>query len=109
MARSKIVAPGADKTVAVSEKSLWIVPELWKNAKGAFSHKLVGRAKNARPHAPRGAIIRTKDRDDGVFVTRHYAWQNGMKIHQRLCVTPAMAIGVTERLWRIEDLVALLG
>jgi hypothetical protein len=27
-----------------SAKSLWIVPELWKNAQNAFSHKLVGRA-----------------------------------------------------------------
>jgi hypothetical protein len=35
-----------------STKSLWIVPELWKNAQNAFSHKLVGRAHHARPHAP---------------------------------------------------------
>ena len=65
MAHPEIVAPGANTAVAVSEKSLWIVPELWKNAKGAFSHTLVGRAKNARPHAPQGPIVFMKNNDDG--------------------------------------------
>jgi hypothetical protein len=49
---AEIVASEALGTVELRTKSLWIVPELWKNAKGAFSHKLVGRAQNARPHAP---------------------------------------------------------
>jgi hypothetical protein len=31
-----------------------------------------------------------------------------MKIHQTLRVTPAMAPGMTGRLWEISDLVALL-
>ena len=35
----------------------------------------------------------------------HY---NFVKIHQTLRMTPAMAAGVTHRLWEIEDLVALL-
>ena len=65
MARPEIVAPGANTAVAVSAKSLWIVPELWKNAQGAFSHKLVGRAKNARPHAPQGPIVFMNNNDDG--------------------------------------------
>jgi hypothetical protein len=38
----------------------------------------------------------------------HYMWYNFVRIHQTLRVTPAMAAGVTDRLWAIEDLVALL-
>ena len=33
---------------------------------------------------------------------------NFVKIHQSLRTTPAMAAGVTERLWEVEDLVGLL-
>jgi IS1 family transposase len=36
----------------------------------------------------------------------HYNW---VRIHQTLRVTPAMAAGVTDRLWSIEDMVGLLG
>jgi IS1 family transposase len=38
----------------------------------------------------------------------HYAWYNFVRIHQTLRVTPAMAAGVTEHLWSIQDIVALL-
>jgi hypothetical protein len=62
MARPTIVAPEANTTVAANGKNLWIVPELWKNANRAFSHELVGRAQNARPHAPQGGIAFTKTR-----------------------------------------------
>jgi hypothetical protein len=41
-------------------------------------------------------------------VALHYAYYNFVKIHQTLRVTPAMAAGVTDRLWEISDLVALL-
>jgi IS1 family transposase len=41
-------------------------------------------------------------------VALHYAYYNFVKIHQTLRVTPAMAAGVTDRLWSIEDLVGLL-
>ena len=37
-----------------------------------------------------------------------YMHYNFVRIHQTLRVTPAMAAGVTERLWAIEDLVGLL-
>jgi hypothetical protein len=33
---------------------------------------------------------------------------NFVKIHQTLKTTPAMAAGVTDRLWEIEDLLGLL-
>jgi hypothetical protein len=38
----------------------------------------------------------------------HLVYYNFVRIHQTLRVTPAMAAGVTDRLWEIEDLVALL-
>jgi IS1 family transposase len=38
----------------------------------------------------------------------HFAYYNFCKIHQTLRTTPAMAAGVTGRLWEIEDLLALL-
>ncbi len=37
-----------------------------------------------------------------------YMHYNLVRIHQTLRVTPAMAAGVTERLWNIDDIVALL-
>ncbi len=38
----------------------------------------------------------------------HYMHYNFVRIHQSLRVTPAMAAGVTDRLWDVEDLVALM-
>jgi IS1 family transposase len=38
----------------------------------------------------------------------HYMHYNFVRIHQTLRVTPAMAAGVTNRLWSVEDLVALV-
>jgi IS1 family transposase len=38
----------------------------------------------------------------------HYMYYNFCRIHQTLRVTPAMAAGVTDRLWSIQDLIALL-
>lgn len=38
----------------------------------------------------------------------HYMNDNFVRIHQSLRCTPAMAAGVTEHLWEIEDIFALL-
>ena len=38
----------------------------------------------------------------------HYMHYNFVRIHQSLRVTPAMAAGVTDRLWSMEDIIALL-
>ena len=38
----------------------------------------------------------------------HYMHYNFVRIHQTLRVTPAMAAGVTDRLWDVEDIVRLL-
>jgi IS1 family transposase len=39
----------------------------------------------------------------------HYMHYNFVRIHQSLRVSPAMAAGLTDRLWSIQDVVALLG
>jgi len=40
-------------------------------------------------------------------VALNYFAYNFIKIHRTLKVTPAMAAGVTKRLWEVDDLVAL--
>jgi hypothetical protein len=35
-------------------------------------------------------------------------YYNFVRIHKTLCVTPAMAAGVTDKLWEISDVVAML-
>lgn len=42
-------------------------------------------------------------------VSLHFMHYNFVRVHQTLRVTPAMAAGVTDRLWSIADIVALLG
>lgn len=41
-------------------------------------------------------------------VALHFMYYNFVRIHAKLRVTPAMAAGVTDRLWEIGDLVALV-
>jgi IS1 family transposase len=41
-------------------------------------------------------------------VALHFAYYNFVRIHQTLRVTPAMAAGVTDRLWEMADLVAIV-
>lgn len=41
-------------------------------------------------------------------VALHFMYYNFVKVHQTLRVTPAMAAGLTDRLWDIADLVALV-
>jgi hypothetical protein len=38
----------------------------------------------------------------------HAMYYNFVRIHQTLKVTPAMAAGVTDRLWEMKDLVVML-
>jgi hypothetical protein len=38
----------------------------------------------------------------------HYMHYNFVRIHQTLRVSPAMAAGVTDTLWSIEDMVGLI-
>lgn len=41
-------------------------------------------------------------------VSLHFMYYNFVRIHQTLRVTPAMAAGVTDRVWEVADIVALL-
>jgi hypothetical protein len=41
-------------------------------------------------------------------VAIYAVWYNFVKMHKTLCMTPAMAAGVTDRLWTMEDVVALI-
>lgn len=38
----------------------------------------------------------------------YFVWYNFVRIHKSLRVTPAMAAGVTDRLWEMEDIVGLI-
>ncbi len=40
-------------------------------------------------------------------VALHFMYYNFVRIHQTLRVTPAMAAGVTDCLWELEDIVRL--
>jgi hypothetical protein len=41
-------------------------------------------------------------------VALHFAYSNFVRIHKTLRVTPAMAAGVTDKLWEMADLVAVV-
>jgi len=41
-------------------------------------------------------------------IALHFAWYNFVRVHQTLRVTPAMAANLTDRLWTLEDLLAVL-
>jgi IS1 family transposase len=51
---------------------------------------------------------RKRVEDHRQSVALHFMYYNFARIHQTLRVTPAMAAGVTERAWEVEDIVALL-
>ncbi len=41
-------------------------------------------------------------------IALHYMYYNFCRIHKSLRVTPAMAAGVTDHVWDVEDIAALL-
>ena len=41
-------------------------------------------------------------------IALHFMYYNFARIHQNLRMSPAMAAGVTDKLWDVEDIVALL-
>jgi hypothetical protein len=45
--------------------------------------------------------------NDEASVALHFMHYNFVRIHQTLRVTPAMAAGVTDRLWSVEDMAGL--
>jgi hypothetical protein len=44
----------------------------------------------------------------GYSVALHQMYYNFVRIHQTLKVTPAMAAGVTDKLWEVSDIVAMI-
>jgi hypothetical protein len=42
------------------------------------------------------------------MVALYTVWYNFVKMHKTLRMTPALAAGVTDRLWSMEDVVALI-
>ena len=42
------------------------------------------------------------------MVALYALWYNFVRIHKTLHVTPAMAAGIADRLWSMEDVVALI-
>lgn len=42
-------------------------------------------------------------------VALHFMYYNFCRVHQTLGITPAMAAQITDRVWKIDDIVALLG
>jgi hypothetical protein len=45
---------------------------------------------------------------DAHAVALHMMYYNFCRIHKTLRVTPAMAAGVTDKLWEVSDIVAIL-
>jgi hypothetical protein len=43
-----------------------------------------------------------------IFSALHFLYYNFVRIHQTLKVTPAMAAGVTGRLWEMTDVVDMI-
>jgi hypothetical protein len=38
----------------------------------------------------------------------YFVWYNFVKVHKTLRMSPAMAAGITDKLWSIEDIAALV-
>jgi hypothetical protein len=53
-----------------------------------------------------GRLWRCGTRQEGSTALNYFA-HNFIQIHQTLRMTPAMAAGVTDRLWSVNDLVTL--
>jgi hypothetical protein len=67
--------------------------------------------RKAKPFGPRAENAGRQAgsvRNLGAAVSLYFMYYNFVRIHQTLRTTPAMAAGVTEKLWDVEDIVALL-
>ncbi len=49
-----------------------------------------------------------KVENHGHAIALHYMYYNFSRVHQTLRVTPAMEVGVTDHVWSVEDIAALL-
>ena len=48
------------------------------------------------------------ERNHGYAVAPHFTYYNFVRMHKTLRCAPAMAAGVTDRLWEVKDIVALV-
>jgi hypothetical protein len=67
---------------------------------------LDGTRHDAPLHAPVEWVF-AEDEKHAAATALNYFSYNFIEIHRTLRVSPAMAAGVTDRLWSVEDLVAL--
>jgi hypothetical protein len=59
------------------------------------------------PHLPRAPFSK-KLENHALSVNLHYMHYNFCRLHKTLRITPAMAAGVTDRLWSVSDIVTIL-
>jgi hypothetical protein len=68
------------------------------------------RLHHADAHAPVYAIdecVFKEDRNHAAAIALHTMYYNFVRIHQTLKVTPAMAAGVSDKLWEVSDIVEI--
>jgi hypothetical protein len=49
-----------------------------------------------------------KVENHGHAIALYFAYYNFVRVHQKLRVTPAMEAGLTDHVWSVEELIALL-
>jgi hypothetical protein len=69
-------------------------------------HLLVTRGRAYCDHGPNA--FSKKLGNHALSVALHYMHYNFCRIHKTLRITPAMAAGVTDKLWSISDIVQVL-
>jgi hypothetical protein len=74
----------------------WVVSVIDRESRPSFVLATLPSAPSVPQHSARCVLPRT-----------YYFAYNFIKIHRTLRMSPAMAAGVTDRLWSVEDLVAL--
>ena len=67
---------------------------------------------NVRMHSPRMTRLTNafskKMENHAHAMALHFLYYNFVRIHKTLKTTPAMAAGVTDRLWEVSDMVRIL-
>ena len=57
---------------------------------------------------PEGELPPAASHAHAHMVAPYTVWYNFVRIHKTLRLTPAMAAGITDRLWSMEDIAALI-
>jgi hypothetical protein len=74
MARSEIVALGADNAVGLDTKSLWIVPELWKTQETRFPQARWTRTERAPTRSTGIALFLNEQEKKGLLPLARCCW-----------------------------------